>query len=93
MNENVSNYPIYGMSMLSVAVNQAVAGCSCKVNQAHPGGDVAPIEAGFKEEKGFDMMGGSEGDKNLHKKSRFCGQRLAGDWKLEGLPWTYSMEK
>ena len=50
------------------------------------------IKAGFKEDKVFNMMGGFEGGKNKNKKSAFYGQRWAGGWKLEGLPWTYKME-
>lgn len=51
------------------------------------------IKAGFSEEKVFNMMGGFEGGKNKNKKSSFYGQRWAGGWKLEGLPWTYKMKK
>lgn len=50
------------------------------------------IKAGFKEEKVFNMMGGVEGGKNKNKESSFYGQRWAGGWKQEGLPWTYSMD-
>lgn len=52
----------------------------------------AAIKAGFKEDKVYNMMGGFEGGKNKNKKSRFYGQRWAGGWKLEGLPWTYKMK-
>lgn len=37
-------------------------------------------------------MGGFEGDKNKNKESIYYGKRCAGGWKLEGLPWTYSMD-
>lgn len=50
------------------------------------------IKAGFSEERVFNMMGGFEGDKNKNKESSFYGQRWAGGWKLEGLPWTYGMD-
>jgi rhodanese-related sulfurtransferase len=50
------------------------------------------IKAGFKEEKVFNMMGGFEGDKNKNKESSYYDKRWAGGWKLEGLPWTYSMD-
>jgi rhodanese-related sulfurtransferase len=49
------------------------------------------IKAGFKEDKVFNMMGGFEGGKNKNKSSLYYGKRWAGGWKLEGLPWTYSM--
>ncbi|WDP90998.1 MAG: hypothetical protein HUN04_15375 [Desulfobacter sp.] len=51
------------------------------------------IKAGFNEGKVFNMMGGFEGGKNKNKNSIFHGQRWAGGWKLEGLPWTYKMKK
>jgi len=51
------------------------------------------IKAGFSEEKVFNMMGGFEGGKNKNRDSIFNGKRWAGGWKLEGLPWTYSMKK
>ena len=50
------------------------------------------IKAGFKEDKVFNMMGGFEGDKNKNKDSAFYGQRWAGGWQREGLPWTYDMD-
>jgi len=51
------------------------------------------IKAGFKEEKVFNMMGGFEGGKNKNKASVYYGKRWAGGWKLEGLPWTYKVDK
>jgi len=51
------------------------------------------IKVGFKEEKVFNMMGGFEGGKNKNKDSIYYGKRWAGGWKLEGLPWTYKMDK
>jgi rhodanese-related sulfurtransferase len=51
------------------------------------------IKAGFAEKRVFNMMGGFEGGKNKNKNSVFNGKRWAGGWKLEGLPWTYSMKK
>jgi rhodanese-related sulfurtransferase len=50
------------------------------------------IKAGFAEEKVFNMMGGFEGGKNKNKDSAYYGQRWAGGWRLEGLPWTYKMD-
>ena len=38
-------------------------------------------------------MGGFEGGKNKNKDSAYYGKRWAGGWKLEGLPWTYKMDK
>jgi rhodanese-related sulfurtransferase len=51
------------------------------------------IKVGFNEEKVFNMMGGFEGAKNKNKDSIYYGKRWAGGWKLEGLPWTYKMDK
>jgi len=60
--------------------NRSCAGC----NEA--------IKAGWAEDKVFNLMGGFEGGKNKNKASSFYGQRWAGGWKLEGLPWTYKMD-
>jgi rhodanese-related sulfurtransferase len=60
--------------------NRSCAGC----NEA--------IKAGWPEDKVFNMMGGFEGGKNKNKSSQFYGQRWDGGWRLEGLPWTYSMD-
>ena len=38
------------------------------------------------------MMGGFEGGKHKNKYSAYYGKRWAGGWKLEGPPWTYSMD-
>lgn len=51
------------------------------------------IKAGFDESRVYNMMGGFEGGKNKNKNSVFHGKRWAGGWKLEGLPWTYKMDK
>ena len=51
------------------------------------------VKAGFDEAKVFNLMGGFEGGKNKNKASIFHGKRWAGGWKLEGLPWTYKMDK
>ncbi|MCP3951293.1 MAG: hypothetical protein GY697_03625 [Desulfobacterales bacterium] len=51
------------------------------------------IKAGFAEDKVFNLMGGFEGGKNKNKASAFYGQRWSGGWRLEGLPWTYKMDK
>ncbi len=51
------------------------------------------IKAGWPEDKVFNMMGGFEGGKNKNKDSVYNGKRWAGGWKLEGLPWTYKMDK
>ena len=50
------------------------------------------IRAGFAEDKVFNLMGGFEGGKNKNTNSIYYGKRWDGGWKLEGLPWTYSME-
>ena len=51
------------------------------------------VKAGFAENKVFNMMGGFEGGKNKNMDSIYNGKRWAGGWKLEGLPWTYKMNK
>jgi len=50
------------------------------------------VAAGFKADKVFNLMGGFEGSKNKNKASAFYGQRWGGGWRLEGLPWTYTMK-
>lgn len=65
----------------------------CRSGNRSCTGSNEAIKAGFKEEKVFNMMGGFEGGKNKNKESRFYGQRWAGGWKLEGLPWTYAMDQ
>jgi len=51
------------------------------------------VKAGFAEDKVFNLMGGFEGGKNSNKDSVYYGKRWDGGWKMEGLPWTYSMDK
>jgi rhodanese-related sulfurtransferase len=51
------------------------------------------IKVGWPKNKVFNIMGGFEGGKNKNKFSAFHGQRWAGGWRLEGLPWTYKMDK
>ena len=51
----------------------------------------AAVDAGFKEDKIFNVLGGFEGDKVKDKQSPFYGKRNLGGWRLEGLPWTYKM--
>ena len=45
------------------------------------------IKVGFSKEKLFSLLGGFEGDKVKNKNSAFYGQRKAGGWVNEGLPW------
>lgn len=52
----------------------------------------AAIEAGFKPDKVYNVLGGFEGDKVKDKASPFYGKRMVGGWRLEGLPWTYKMD-
>lgn len=52
----------------------------------------AAVDAGFKAEKVFNVLGGFEGDKVKNKESPFYGKRHVGGWRLEALPWTYSMD-
>lgn len=51
------------------------------------------VKAGFAEDKVFNVMGGFEGDKTKYKYSAYCGQRIGGSWRNEGLPWTYHIDK
>jgi rhodanese-related sulfurtransferase len=51
----------------------------------------AAVDAGFKESKVFNVLGGFEGDKVKDKNSPFAGKRMMGSWRLENLPWTYKM--
>ena len=53
----------------------------------------AAIKAGFPESKIFNVMGGFEGDKVKDKKSPNYGQRKCNGWRIEGLPWTYKINK
>lgn len=52
----------------------------------------AAVDAGFKEDKVFNVLGGFEGDKVKDKNSPFAGKRMMGGWRLEKLPWTYKMD-
>ena len=52
----------------------------------------AAVDAGFREDKVFNVLGGFEGDKVKDKNSPFYGKRHLGGWRLEGLPWTYKMD-
>ncbi len=51
----------------------------------------AAVDAGFKADKIFNVLGGFEGDKVKDKASPFYGKRQVAGWRLEGLPWTYKM--
>lgn len=53
----------------------------------------AAVDCGFKPDKVFNVLGGFEGDKVKDKTSPFYGQRMMGSWRLEGLPWTYKMDR
>lgn len=50
------------------------------------------IKAGFSKEKLFSMLGGFQGGKVKNKNSAFHGQRKAGGWVNEGLPWDYKLD-
>lgn len=52
----------------------------------------AAVDCGFQADKVFNVLGGFEGDKVKDNASPFYGQRMIGGWRLEGLPWTYSMD-
>ena len=50
------------------------------------------IKVGFSKEKLFSLLGGFEGGKIENKNSAFYGQRKAGGWVNEGLPWDYKLD-
>jgi len=51
------------------------------------------VKAGWHESKVFNVLGGFEGDKEKDKKSPNYGQRKCNGWRIEGLPWTYKIDK
>jgi len=53
----------------------------------------AVINAGFKAEKVCNIRGGFEGDPVMNPDSPLYGKRNIGRWRLEGLPWTYKMDR
>jgi rhodanese-related sulfurtransferase len=52
----------------------------------------AAVDCGFKKDKGFNVLGGFEGDTVKDKGSPHYGKRMVGGWRLEGLQWTYRMD-
>ena len=52
----------------------------------------AAVDAGFKEDKVFNVLAGFEGDKVQDKNSPFYGKRRLAGWRLENLPWTYQID-
>jgi rhodanese-related sulfurtransferase len=63
----------------------------CRSAQRTIAASTAAVDAGFKPDKVFNVLGGFEGDKVKDKNSPFSGKRMLGGWRLENLPWTYSM--
>jgi rhodanese-related sulfurtransferase len=53
----------------------------------------AAVAAGFSKDRVFNVRGGFEGDKVMNPNSPDYGKRRVGGWRLEGLPWTYRMER
>jgi rhodanese-related sulfurtransferase len=53
----------------------------------------AAIDAGFKADKVYNIRGGFEGDPVMNPDSPLYGKRTVGGWSLEGLPWTYEMDR
>ncbi len=51
----------------------------------------AAVDAGFKADKVFNVLGGFEGDKVKNPKSPVSGKRRISGWRLENFPWTYKM--
>ena len=64
----------------------------CRSGKRSCGAVKAAIEAGFKPEMIYNVMGGVEGDKIKDKSNPHYGQRLVNGWKMENLPWTYNMD-
>ncbi len=64
----------------------------CRSAQRTIASSTAAVDAGFKPDKVLNVLGGFEGDKIKDKNSPFYGKRMLGGWRLEGLPWTYSMD-
>jgi rhodanese-related sulfurtransferase len=53
----------------------------------------AAVEAGFSGDWVFNGRGVFEGDLVFNPDSPDYGKRRVGGWQMEGLPWTYLMEK
>ena len=53
----------------------------------------AAVEAGFSRDRVFNVRGGFEGDMVMNPDSPDYGKRRVSGWQMEGLPWTYLMEK
>ena len=53
----------------------------------------AAVEAGFSKDRVFNVRGGFEGDMVMNPNSPDYGKRRVSGWQMEGLPWTYRMEK
>ncbi len=51
------------------------------------------LEAGFRADRLFNVLGGFEGGKIKSKLSLYRGQRRMGGWRNEGLPWTYDLDR
>jgi len=65
----------------------------CRSAQRTIPATTAAVDAGFKPDKVFNVLAGFEGDKVQDKNSPFFGQRKVAGWRLDGLPWTYKMDK
>lgn len=51
------------------------------------------VQAGWPENRVYNMLGGFEGDKLKNPDSVLNGKRTMGGWKNEGLPWTYAVDQ
>ena len=51
----------------------------------------AAVDAGFKADKVFNLLGGFECDKVKNPQSPFNGKRRISGWRIENFPWTYKM--
>jgi rhodanese-related sulfurtransferase len=65
----------------------------CRSAQRTIAASTAAVDCGFKEDKVFNVLGGFEGDKVKDKNSPYYGKRRVAGWRLDGLPWTYKMDK
>ena len=53
----------------------------------------AVVAVGFNADRIYNIRGGFEGDPVMNPDSPFYGKRNIGEWRLEGLPWTYKMNR
>lgn len=65
----------------------------CRSGERSISATEAAIEAGFRVDRVYNIRGGFEGDHDMNPDSPHYGKRAVGGWRLEGLPWTYEMDR